>query len=197
MKIPRCEDKVLKYGKIRDIPMYWLKEDEWRGKVYEMWKNMWDRCNNTSRPSYKHYINSLIYDDFRYLSKFFEWIISQSRFEEFCSTCNKIIWTIDKDIIDPSNIHYFPQYMTLCTQSENGSDANNRRDYSKHKKPVKGINIYDGSIIIIDSMNEAKQKGFNPSYIRLCIKGERIDYKGYKWSYLDNFQILQTSDEPM
>jgi hypothetical protein len=67
--------------------------------------------------------------------------------------------------------------------SDNSIEVNNRRDYSSQKRGVIGISLKDGSIIIFDSVNESKEKGFNPCNIVNCIKGRQNSHKGYTWQY--------------
>ena len=63
--------------------------------------------------------------------------------------------------------------------SENAINAAKKAN----SKPIKGISINDGSIIIFGSMAEAKQNGFNIGNISACCLGKRIKHKGYKWEF--------------
>ena len=168
-------NKLLKDG--WDMPRGWVKEEFWHKKVCSLWRNMWQRCYDPNNSSYIYYINSIIHDDFRVFSNYLEWIMKQPRFDEFCSTCHNIRWTIDKDMKVKGNIHYLPEYMLLCTQSENSKASN-------LPKPI--IGIKDDTQLIINSINEARDYGFDPGTITKCCKGKYDHkYKGYKWYYLD------------
>lgn len=181
-----------------DMPRGWIYgkgQPIWHRKVYSMWRGLWGRVYDS-----QYYFGSLVYPEFIYLSEFVKWIETQPRFDEFCSTCFDIIWCIDKDIIDSSNRNYYPQYMSLITQSENSHERNSRlSDFSylhskdtinksaqSRKRPIMGINIDDGTIIIFNSRNEAKSLGFNTGSISKCLNGIQSSHKGYKWEYIIN-----------
>ena len=153
----------------------------WHFKVKNMWYKMWDRCNNPNRRDYKYYCESIIYEDFRYLSKYIEWIESQPRFKEFCSTCHEITWTIDKDMKCIGNKNYFPEYMTLCPLKENLKDRFDRCGYPTERKAIKGTSLIDGSVLIFDYINEALDKGFNPSAISKCCRGVQVYHIDNTW----------------
>lgn len=169
----------------------WTRKDAplWHSKVKKMWWHMWDRCRNPNRRDYIHYCKSNIYDDFRYLSKYIEWVKTQPRFEEFCLTCHEVTWEIDKDIKKKDNKDYYPEYMTLCPKYENLSDRANRFDYSKLGKSLITISIEDGSILIFSSKQDAVRKGFTESSIRKCLSGEFSQHKGYKWYFLKRIKL--------
>ena len=185
----------------------------WHQKVVRMWRGMWTRCYDPISSNYKNYCLSIIHDDFRIFSNYLDWIMKQPRFEEFCSTCDKVKWTIDKD--KNGNIHYFPEYMELTTQSENSKrrmqskgspmkdPLNAKKSGSTRSYPIIGINVHDNTILLFKSAQDAElltNKKFTASCIAKCCRGQYKNggiHNDYKWSYLDNFQILQTSDEPM
>lgn len=150
---------------------------------------MWDRCNNPNRRDYKYYCESIIYEDFRYLSKYIEWIKSQPRFEEFCSTCHEIKWNVDKDIKVKDNKNYYPEYMTLCPKDVNLRDRASRFDYSHLEKGLIGISIKDSSIIVFNSRTEAIEAGFYIKSIYKCIQGDFKQHRGYKWYNLEIIKL--------
>ena len=174
----------------------WTSKDSpsWHFKVKKMWRDMWIRCYDPTSAKYKYYIKSIIHDDFRIFSNYLDWIMKQPRFEEFCSTCDVIMWSVDKDMKKKDNIHYFPEFMTLCTQSENskarietkGAAMLNPQYSSKLKKPVIGININDNTILLFKSAKDASD--YLECYsgpITSCCKGNKPSYMKYKWYYLD------------
>lgn len=174
------------------MPRGWIRgknQPLWHLKVYDMWSKMWNRCRNPEHKEYEYYCSCIIYEDFRYLSNYLNWIQSQPRFEEFCSTCHEVSWTVDKDIKDPNNRHYLPQYMTLCTKSENTIEVNNRckSSFGLIRVPVIGIG---SNILLFKSINEGKAKGF--SHIHHCLRGDYSQHKGYKWykiNYKHNLRL--------
>lgn len=149
----------------------------WHFKVLMMWKNMWSRCYDPTSKSYNRYIESIVHDDFKLFSNYLEWVKSQPRFQEFCDTCHEISWTVDKDMKYEGNKNYYPEYMTLCTKSENSKAAH-------PFQPVIGVNIDDGNILILTSMFEVLENDFDFSAITKCCKGIRPQHKRYCWSYL-------------
>ena len=161
-----------------DMPRGWSREKIWHTKAIRMWKEMWRRSYLNENYKYVE-----VFDEFKLFSNFLKWIQAQPRFEEFCSTCSEVKWSIDKDKKDFKNRHYFPQYMTLCLLSENLSERHNRNP--NKFSPIIGINIKDNTILIFKSRNKAKEKGFDPCTITKCCKNTRRSHKGYKWFYLD------------
>lgn len=95
---------------VNDMERGWLGKNQplWHHKIYYIWRDEWNRCRNPKHPAYENYKDCKIYDDFKYLSKFVEWIISEPRFEEFCNTCDKVTWSVDKDMKNPNNRNYYP-----------------------------------------------------------------------------------------
>lgn len=171
------------------------KNPLWHRKVYSMWRHMWFRCYDSTRKDYKYYIDSIIHDDFRIFSKYLEWIQDQPRFEEFCNTCDYVTWVIDKDMKCPGNRNYFPEYMTLCTSSENSKEVNHRcqnakhlhsdKHYSRRRVPIIGININDNTILIFKCAGDAVSYGFNKGAIGNVCKGIYPKHNNYKWYYFD------------
>ena len=159
----------------------WVSKDAplWHSKAKKMWRKMWIRCYDPTNSRYNSYINSIIFNDFRYFSNFIKWLESQPRFEEFCSTCHEVSWCIDKDMKKVGNKNYYPEYMTLCTKSENQVDRCKR-----YSKAVRGISLIDNSTILFNFLNESEKLGFNPGHISECCQGKRNTHKGYKWEYV-------------
>ena len=176
-----------------DMPRGWAKgkgQPKWHEKSARLWREMWRRCYDPKCSGYKHYINSIIHDDFRLFSNFLKWLQVQPLFKEFCSTCHEVRWELDKDMKVKNNVHYIPEYITLCTRSDNLKDRNNRRgnplsNPKYHpKKPIIGISLNDNTIIYIKSTNEAKDFGFDKDCIRRCCIGKQKNHRGYIWKYL-------------
>ena len=167
----------------------------WHQKVYSMWRHMWFRCYDSTRKDYKYYVDSIIHDDFRIFSNYLEWIKSQPRFDEFCSTCHEVTWVIDKDMKCLGNKNYFPEYMTLCTSSDNSKEVNKRcnnskklrsdENYRKRRVPVMGISLTDNTILIFKCAGDAVSLGFNKGAIGDTCKGFYSKHNGYRWYYLD------------
>ena len=175
----------MKHGLINDMPG-WAKgknQPVWHRRIYRMWISMWERCYCENGKI--DWFGCLIHPDFKYLSKFVKWIECQERFEEFKETCEKTKWNIDKDIKQLGNKNYYPEFISLVTVSENVRERNLRYDYSKNQKMVIGISIEDRTVIILKSIKDGKEKGFNPCNITNCLKGRYKHHKKYKWKYLN------------
>lgn len=175
---------------INDMPRGWSQGKDsplWHRKVYDMWRDMWRRVYSRI-----HWFGCLIHPDFKYLSNFVEWIMNQPQFEEFCNTCDKISWSVDKDIKDLNNRNYYPEFMTLTTQSENSKERINRCGNSFKKDAISVIGIKHDSIILLNSTLDGKARGFGQSNISKCINKKRKTHKGYKWyriNYKHNLRL--------
>lgn len=177
-------DEVTIYN---DMPKGWKRgkdQPTWHKKVYDMWRHMWARVY--TRPDW---FGCLIHPSFKYLSNYVGFIMSEPRFEEFTLTCDKVSWTIDKDAKDPNNRNYYPEYMTLCTKSENTQERNSRRGNPNPKVPI--IGIKGDSVILLKSMFDGDAKRFNNGNISLCLNKKRKTHKGYKW-YKVNYKHNKT-----
>lgn len=182
-------------GIINDMPKGWKggkNQPLWHKKVYTMWKGMWVRVKDTDNKDYKNYKDCEIYEDFKYLSKYVEWITQEPKFEEFCETCDKVQWSIDKDMKKPNNRNYYPQYMTLTTQNENLKERNNRRGNPNPKTPIIAIN--NTKILLFKFTRDANNKGFDQRHISKCINKlpHYKTHKGYKWykvNYKHNLRL--------
>lgn len=181
-------------GIINDMPRGWVRgkfQPIWHKKAYYLWYSNWDRCKNSKHPSYEYYKDCKIYEDFKYLSKFVDWLISEPRFKEFCETCDNISWSIDKDKKDINNRNYYPEYMTLTTVSENSKEMIDRRGNPNPKVPVIAIDK-NNKVLLFKSTLDAKKKGFDQGNISKCLKGKYKTHKGYKWykvSYSHNLRL--------
>ena len=156
-----------------------------------MWINRWNLCKNPKHSAYENYKDCDIDEDFRYLSNFVEWIIQEPLFEEFTKTCNKVKWTIDKDMKEPNNRNYYPECMTLTTGSENTKERINRCGTSKPKIPVIAIDK-NNKILLFKSTLDAKDKGFNSGNISKCLNKKLKTHKRYKWykvNYKHNLRL--------
>ena len=122
-----------KFNIINDMPKGWIRgkgQPKYHLKIYQMWWSMFSRVNNS--PYYK---DVKIYQEFTKLSYFVSWIEQETLFEEFCETCDKIMWSIDKDIKNPNSRNYYPQNMTLVKHIDNIRELAYRNNpNNKHKK---------------------------------------------------------------
>lgn len=177
-----------------DMPRGWIAGKDqplWHKKAYMMWINRWNLCKNPKHFAYENYKDCGIHEDFKYLSKFVDWLISEPRFNEFCETCDKIKWSVDKDSKDPNNRNYYPQYMTLTTGSENSKEMINRCGTPKSKTPVIAMGK-NNKILLFKSTLDAKDKGFNSGNISKCLNKKLKTHKGYKWykvNYKHNLRL--------
>lgn len=196
MEIPKCEGVVLKYGNIRDVPLDWINENKWHKSLYSRWREMWKRCKDPNHSRYENYKNCIISDDYIYFSNYVKDIMKLENFDKLCEEPSK--WHIDKDKIDPNNRCYFFEHLSIVYYKDNIIERNNRCGHptstsearqkisNAQKKPIKGVNIKDGSIIFFDSAKDAEEKGgFNHKGISSCIHGRRPSYKGYKWELIE------------
>lgn len=156
----------------------------WHFKVYKMWRHAWSRIYNDI-----HYFGCLIHPDFKYLSNFVEWIMSEPRFEDFCNTCDKITWSIDKDMKCPGNRNYYPEYMTLTTKSENTKERNKRKGNPNPKNSI--IAIDNTKVLFFESTLDAQDKGFDSRNISKCLNKKQKTHKGYRW-YRINYKHNKT-----
>ena len=138
--------------------------------------NMWKRVYNKI-----YWFGSQIDPTFQYLSNYVKWIESQSRFEDFCTTCDKISWCVDKDAKYEGNRDYYPEYMTLMTCSENSKEAINRNGSPNPnpKQPLLGLLLYDTKKIT--STQDVTKYGFDQSAVSKCLNKRHKFHKGYKW----------------
>lgn len=193
-------------GIINDMPYEWIRASTHNRKIYDLWKNMWMRVSNIKYlEKYPSYKECSICSDWKYLSKFVEWIITQETYNSFKSN-PKAGWCLDKDIKVKGNKIYSPLYCSLTTISINSRESCIRNALYKHNqgdthimkrpdiarknaiahmKPIIGVSIKDNLILLFKSTKEAKEKGFIPSNITKCLKGRQAYHKGYKWFYLD------------
>ena len=178
-------DKAVIYN---DMPKGWLyrkTQPKWHYKVYMMWRNMWKRVYTEL-----HWFGSLIHPSFKYLSNYADWVKTQPRFEDFCTTCDTIKWSVDKDAKYPGNKNYYPEYMTLMLGSDNSKDmiTRNGAPSLKRMKPVIGISLDStNKIILAISIKYVSNYGFDPSAVSKCIRKIHDSHKGYKW-YKANYK---------
>ena len=177
MKEYRITDKAIIYN---DMPRGWVRgkmQPSWHRKVYDMWRLMWRRVYGSI-----HWFGSLTHPSFQYLSNYVKWIESQPRFNDFCATCDKVRWSVDKDSKHPGNRYYYPEYITLMTQSENCIECINRNGTSKPKQPVVGIPLDDTKKIILTiSQKDVTKYGFDLGNVNRCLNKKQKSHKDYKW----------------
>ena len=94
-------------GIVNDMPRGWAYgkyQPSWHHKVYDMWLHMWRRVYRDI-----HYFGSLIHPSFKYLSNYVKWIKTQPNFDDFCNSCDTVMWSIDKDTKYFGNKNYYPE----------------------------------------------------------------------------------------
>ena len=168
-----------------DVERGWSQgkyQPRWHSIVYRKWRNMWKRCYDPEDKDYESYKHVIIADEFKLLSNYIKWIKSQPHFEEFCSTCHEVMWSVDKD---KKGGHYFPHMMILTTQSENAKEVIDRcGGLSQDKMPVIGVS--SSSILLFKKKIDARLYNFDPSHVGKCCKGKYgHKHKGYKWFYIN------------
>ena len=92
-------------------------------------------------------------------------------------------WVIDKDIKQPGNRIYSPEFCILTLASTNCKDVLTRYGNPKPKRPI--IAISSSKILLFHYLGDAHSKGFYQGNIVSCCKGKIKSYKGYKWYYLN------------
>ena len=159
---------------------------KWHKNARRLWRKMWLRCYDPTSDNYQYYKDCKIHEKFRLFSNFLKWLESEPRFEDFKRTCGNIRWCIDKDMKCSRNRNYYPEYMTLTTQSINSKERNKRLgipDGNRNNRiPI--IGICDDSILLFKSYAHAKEYKFYRSSIKKCYKNNKR-YKGYKWYRLN------------
>ena len=170
-------DEVVIYN---DMGRGWAKgkmQPLWHRKVYHMWKDTWRRVYKN-----KYWFGSLIHPPFKYLSNYVKWIEEQPNFDEFCKTCDKVRWSVDKDSKYEGNKNYYPEYMTLMTCSENCKEKNNRNGNPIPKQSVIGIPLDNANkIILATSTKDVVKYGFDQCHISNCLAKTYKSHKRYKW----------------
>lgn len=59
------------------------------------------------------------------------------------------------------------------------------KDNCTFKGNVMGISLTECKVIVLKTANQGKKFGFDNSHISKCCKGNKIQYKGYKWKYIN------------
>lgn len=99
-------------------------------KLYEVWRSMIARCYNSKNPSYKSYGQKgiTVCERWKRFDYFLEDVISLPGFDN--EKIQNGEFTIDKDIINRSQLSYSPETCCFVSRAENTKEALKRR-YSK------------------------------------------------------------------
>lgn len=180
-----------------DMPKGWVNgkgSPKWHKRVYEKWMNMWKRCKNPNRHDYINYKDCDIYDDFKYLSKYVDWIMKEPLFDEFINTYDKVKWDVDKDIKYPTNRNYYPECMTLIPHKYNSIEMFNRNGNPGIRTRIPTIGIKNNKILLFKSILDTQNKGFDSCNVNRCVNKvpHYKSHKGYKWyriNYKHNLRL--------
>ena len=142
---------------------------------------MWKRCNNPENKNYPNYKDCKIDERYRYFSNYINDIKQLENFDKLCKEPSK--WDVDKDKIDSNNRHYYFEHLSIVSENENNDERHQRKPIPK--KPIKGISLHDGTVITFNSINDAKENGFDAGHISKCCRGKLKSHKGYKWEYIN------------
>ena len=172
--------RVLKYGKVNDMPYGWISESDVNRAIYCMWQNMWYRIYNDI-----HYFGRTIQFDYKFLSHFAYDVSRLNNYDTFRD--NPKGWTLDKDIKGGHLDGYYFPFLSLVSRADNSLECMNRiQPKSKDKVPIIGIHIKFDQIKLYKSMLDANKDGFHiKACIPECLKGNRKTHKGYKWYYIN------------
>lgn len=177
--------KDLTWGRINDILDFVYPSDEVERKINGMWRQMFVRCLDKTCKSYPYYKDSNIHPSLYYKSNLLKWFMSEPRWSEFVSH-PELHWCIDKDMKCPGNKNYYPEYMTLTTQSDNSKERHKRNPNNK-VRAILAISLDKKSKFLFKSFIDTTSKGFNKGNVYRCC--EKVDkyksHKGYKWYYLN------------
>lgn len=142
-------------------------------KEYQLWNNMINRCYNSSLAHiHPTYVDCVVSEDWRYLSKFKEWCNQQIGFDQ-------VGWQLDKDILVKGNKVYSED--TCCFVPPEINTLFTKADRIRGKYP---IGIYEdkqaGKFKVRISV-EGKQKHVGRYY---CEKEAFYAYKVAKEQYI-------------
>lgn len=88
--------------------------------------------------------------------------------------------------IDEDSSNNKVENLEWVTQKENNNHGTRTLRASKKKsKKVIGKSIVSQEVLKFNSVSETCSKGFNPSHVASCARGERATHKGFKWSYIN------------
>lgn len=185
--------RVLKYGRINDVPSSHYPSQDVDRVISVMWLNMFERVFNDKREGYQYWKDSKIHESLYLKSNFVKWIESEPLYDELVKN-PKAGWCIDKDSKCPGNKNYYPEYMTLMLKSDNVKERNSRKGNPslQIRKPIIGIPLDNKNFkIVFPYVNwYAKFLGeFSDYSITKCAKGLKDSYKGYKWYYLEVIKL--------
>ena len=164
-----------------DMPRGWISKNSINTKIYRMWRSMWSRV--LSKPgthNYKYYHNVVICEEWRLLSNFVNWVISQNNYDKFIE--DPFSFSLDKDIKSDSKKLYSPSTCALITFHDNKKYSRSSCEY--YHRYIIGIKNTD--IILLKRINDCKHLGMNDATIAKCASPKYYNktYKGYKWYYI-------------
>lgn len=148
-------------------------------KLYSVWANMKDRCNNENNHAYHNYGGKgiRVCDEWKKFLPFYNWAI-HSKYEEGL-TIERI--DSDKD--------YCPSNCEWITLSQNTARANKDSHRRKVEYLYYGISPAGEKHIFSNANTFAKDHSLNANGLRRVARGERSKYKGWKFGYTNEKNI--------
>ena len=182
MKEHKMKEDCIIYN---DMPREWItgkNQPIWHETIYKRWRCMWNRCRNPNHNRYYSYKDCDIDERYRYLSNYVKDIMSLENFNFLKEY--PYDWVIDKDIRNVDNRNYYFENLSIIRNPMQDLEV-----LRKRRRPVIGINVKNGSLLVFDFISQFRDSKFNPTNITFCCQGKRKTHKGYRWYYLTIIEL--------
>ena len=106
------------------------------------------------------------------------------------------------DHIDTNGLNNHVENLRWCTPKMNANNPITRKKILQDRQSKKGTHNLKNAKSVVQlslqgeyiktyiTIREAKKDGFIKNYIIKVCKGKREEYKGYKWMYLSDYELL-------
>lgn len=146
-------------------------------KVYQLWRNMTQRCTNPLNPYYKNYGGKgcKVCDRWMTLDNFIEDVDSIKGFSLEAFLNGSITLDKDKSI---SNIYSLDRCEFISAEENNKIKPNQQKMFVAVSPNGEKFTEYNQSEF-------ARAHGLNQSSISSCLKGRSLSYKNWHFHYTD------------
>lgn len=181
-KLHSCHRSLVYGVGINDMPVGWIGASSYNTRLYNTWKAMLYRTTQQCWEELPCYYGTTVCNEWVYLSNFEKDIQELDGYSLWKNNPNTGVM-LDKDTKVLGNKHYSKDTCCFLSHADSNRDVYNRHPESqlkaamafgdKYGKPIRAININDGSIIEFKSKKEAgRELGILPANIWMILSDD-------------------------
>ena len=187
------KDKIYGVG-INDMPNGWISKNKDNTKIYQTWADMFKRCYSKKyHEEYPTYKRCYVCERWHKLSNFVEDVSKIPNYNEWINNDVSRKFALDKDIkSDNKNKCYCLEECQFVLTKYNAEQSCKYQSWNYCSKPIYQLDDDFNIIKYFASIRQAETElNIYHSNISRCCKGDCKQVCGYRFMYVDNYELYK------